>query len=330
MGGRETDNGTTVIGFEHAIIAAGSQATEIPVFPNDDPRLMDSTDALEMADVPERMLVIGGGIIGLEMATACRYAEGVDYLGVSRVMFLNCAESYSAYRQRVGRVLRACIHTAAGVLEYTPKSKKTHHVSIFTYMSVLQMGQEYDVNQANDNDLQSSDTYFYYRLRGFEKADYTRWLVEVDWECNMITNATEVTATGLESMARDLSLDLDETSMRPGAGGGFYDRTVDVSDENTANIFSATMDDADVASPSRARAFGSAEKRSSSSGTTGTGTTTTTTATGTIGGGSSSSGAAEREMLASLAKTSEAMDAVSAAAAVAEATLQRAARLMLA
>lgn len=65
----ETDNGTTVIGFEHAIIAAGSQATEIPVFPNDDPRLMDSTDALEMADVPERMLVIGGGIIGLEMAT---------------------------------------------------------------------------------------------------------------------------------------------------------------------------------------------------------------------------------------------------------------------
>ena len=137
-------------------------------------------------------------------------------------------------------------------------------------------------------------------------------------------NATEVTATGLESMARDLSLDLDETSMRPGAGGGFYDRTVDVSDENTANIFSATMDDADVASPSRARAFGSAEKRSSSSGTTGTGTTTTTTATGTIGGGSSSSGAAEREMLASLEKTSEAMDAVSAAAAVAEATLQRA------
>ena len=125
-------------------------------------------------------------------------------------------------------------------------------------------------------------------------------------------------------MARNLSLDLDETSMRPGAGGGFYDRTVDVSDENTANIFSATMDDADVASPSRARAFGSAEKRSSSSGTTGTGTTTTTTATGTIGGGSSSSGAAEREMLASLAKTSEAMDAVSAAAAVAEATLQRA------
>jgi dihydrolipoamide dehydrogenase len=43
--------------------------TKIPVFPNDDPRMMDSTDALELEDVPESLLVIGGGIIGLEMAT---------------------------------------------------------------------------------------------------------------------------------------------------------------------------------------------------------------------------------------------------------------------
>ena len=65
----ETPDGTTEIGFERAIIAAGSQAVEIPGFPNDDPRLMDSTDALVLDDVPERLLVIGGGIIGLEMAT---------------------------------------------------------------------------------------------------------------------------------------------------------------------------------------------------------------------------------------------------------------------
>ncbi|NIP78505.1 MAG: FAD-dependent oxidoreductase, partial [Gemmatimonadetes bacterium] len=45
------------------------QATEIPVFPNDDPRVMDSTGALALEDVPKRLLVIGGGIIGLEMAT---------------------------------------------------------------------------------------------------------------------------------------------------------------------------------------------------------------------------------------------------------------------
>ena len=65
----ETPGGTTVIGFERAIIAAGSQAAGLPGFPDDDPRLMDSTDALVLDDVPERLLVIGGGIIGLEMAT---------------------------------------------------------------------------------------------------------------------------------------------------------------------------------------------------------------------------------------------------------------------
>ena len=64
----ETDNGET-IEFEHCIIAAGSRVTKIPAFPFDDPRVMDSTDALELADVPKRLLIVGGGIIGLEMAT---------------------------------------------------------------------------------------------------------------------------------------------------------------------------------------------------------------------------------------------------------------------
>ena len=62
-------DGTTEIEFRHAVIAAGSQAIEIPGFPNDDPRLMDSTDALVLDEVPGRLLVVGGGIIGLEMAT---------------------------------------------------------------------------------------------------------------------------------------------------------------------------------------------------------------------------------------------------------------------
>ncbi|MBL7002930.1 MAG: dihydrolipoyl dehydrogenase [Gammaproteobacteria bacterium] len=63
------DGKETIVSFDNCIIAAGSQATEIPVFPNDDPRLMDSTDALEMDDIPNKLLIIGGGIIGLEMAT---------------------------------------------------------------------------------------------------------------------------------------------------------------------------------------------------------------------------------------------------------------------
>tara|TARA_B100001079_G_scaffold270614_1_gene285442 strand:+ start:816 stop:2219 length:1404 start_codon:yes stop_codon:yes gene_type:complete len=62
------DNGE-VIEFEHCIIAAGSRVTKIPAFPFDDPRVMDSTDALELKDVPNRLLIVGGGIIGLEMAT---------------------------------------------------------------------------------------------------------------------------------------------------------------------------------------------------------------------------------------------------------------------
>ena len=61
-------DGETTIGFEQAIIAAGSRVVEIPGIPWDDPRVMDSTGALELADVPERLLLIGGGIIGLEMA----------------------------------------------------------------------------------------------------------------------------------------------------------------------------------------------------------------------------------------------------------------------
>lgn len=62
-------NGTvTTVGFENAIIAAGSQATKFPGAPVDE-RIMDSTGALALADIPKRMLVIGGGIIGLEMGT---------------------------------------------------------------------------------------------------------------------------------------------------------------------------------------------------------------------------------------------------------------------
>ena len=63
-----TDGKITTIGFEHAIIATGSQATKFPGAP-DDERVMDSTGALALADIPKRLLVIGGGIIGLEMGT---------------------------------------------------------------------------------------------------------------------------------------------------------------------------------------------------------------------------------------------------------------------
>ena len=68
------DGNVTTINFEYAIIAAGSQAVKFPNAPIDasgktDPRIMDSTGALRLDDIPKRLLVIGGGIIGLEMGT---------------------------------------------------------------------------------------------------------------------------------------------------------------------------------------------------------------------------------------------------------------------
>jgi len=65
----DSKDGAKTISFDHCIIAAGSGVARIPGFPYDDKRIIDSTGALEMPEVPKRLLVVGGGIIGLEMAT---------------------------------------------------------------------------------------------------------------------------------------------------------------------------------------------------------------------------------------------------------------------
>ena len=66
--GREPTGKAQTVRFRHCVIAAGSQAMRLPFLP-DDPRIVDSTGALELRDAPKKMLVIGGGIIGLEMGT---------------------------------------------------------------------------------------------------------------------------------------------------------------------------------------------------------------------------------------------------------------------
>ncbi|VFP79766.1 Dihydrolipoyl dehydrogenase [Candidatus Erwinia haradaeae] len=66
------DNQTTIITFDYAIIATGSSPLRIPIFPYKDPRIWDSTTALALKTIPERLLIIGGGIIGLEMGTVYR------------------------------------------------------------------------------------------------------------------------------------------------------------------------------------------------------------------------------------------------------------------
>ncbi len=65
----DSEQSTTIVNFDQAIIAVGSHPTKIPAFPYDDSRLMDSTDALELKQIPKKLLIVGGGIIGLEMAT---------------------------------------------------------------------------------------------------------------------------------------------------------------------------------------------------------------------------------------------------------------------
>lgn len=65
----EGPEGTKTVSFDQCVIAAGSEPVTLPFIPHEDPRVIDSTGALELGGVPGRMLVIGGGIIGLEMAT---------------------------------------------------------------------------------------------------------------------------------------------------------------------------------------------------------------------------------------------------------------------
>ena len=62
------DGKATTVSFDQCIIAAGSEPVNLPFLPHDDERVIDSTGALELKDIPKRMLVLGGGIIGLEMA----------------------------------------------------------------------------------------------------------------------------------------------------------------------------------------------------------------------------------------------------------------------
>ncbi|TNF18176.1 MAG: dihydrolipoyl dehydrogenase [Rhodobacteraceae bacterium] len=64
----EGDEGKKTVSFDQCIIAAGSEPVNLPFIPHDDERVIDSTGALELKDIPKRMLVLGGGIIGLEMA----------------------------------------------------------------------------------------------------------------------------------------------------------------------------------------------------------------------------------------------------------------------
>lgn len=94
------------IQFDHAIIAAGSEVTRIPGLPYEDSRLIDSTGALELRDIPDRLLVIGGGIIGLEMS--CVYqalGSRVTVVELSETLIPGCDQDLvKPFQKRVSKL----------------------------------------------------------------------------------------------------------------------------------------------------------------------------------------------------------------------------------
>ncbi len=100
--GVETREGRVNVQFDHAIIACGSTPVRIPGFPHEDPRVLDSTGALELASVPERLLILGGGIIGLEMATVYQaLGSRIDVVELQNQLIPGCDPDLAKVLQKV-------------------------------------------------------------------------------------------------------------------------------------------------------------------------------------------------------------------------------------
>ncbi len=122
-----TGEGGKRVRFAQAIVAAGSQALKLPGFPWDDPRVMDSTDALALAEIPASLLVVGGGIIGLEMA--CVYAalgSAVTVVELAEQLMPGCdADLVKPLQQRLAKRL-AGIHLRTRVAQAVAKKDGIH------------------------------------------------------------------------------------------------------------------------------------------------------------------------------------------------------------
>ncbi len=124
-----TAEGGKRVSFAQAIVAAGSQALKLPGFPWDDARVMDSTDALALADIPRSLLVVGGGIIGLEMA--CVYAalgSAVTVVELAGQLMPGCdADLVKPLQQRLSKRL-AGIHLRTKVAQAAAEKDGIHVV----------------------------------------------------------------------------------------------------------------------------------------------------------------------------------------------------------
>jgi len=121
----EVADGTkTIVGFENCIIAAGSSVTKLPFIPWEDERVWDSTDALELHNIPKRLLVVGGGIIGLEMATVySALGTNVTVVELGAGLMPGADRDLIRLFERVLKKRYENIYTSTKVTELTPTKK---------------------------------------------------------------------------------------------------------------------------------------------------------------------------------------------------------------
>ena len=120
--------GRKVVKFDRAIIAAGSQAIKLPFIP-DDPRVVDSTGALELRQLPKSMLVIGGGIIGLEMATVyCTLGTRIDVVEMLDGLMTGADRDLVKVweKRNAGRFDKVMLRTKTVAAEATPDGVRVH------------------------------------------------------------------------------------------------------------------------------------------------------------------------------------------------------------
>jgi dihydrolipoamide dehydrogenase len=124
----ETKEGRKTVRFANAIIAAGSQAAKLPLLP-EDPRIVDSTGALELKSIPKNMLVIGGGIIGLEMGTVySTLGTRLDVVEMMDGLMLGADRDLVAVWQKANarRFDNVMLKTRTTKVEPSPQGLKVH------------------------------------------------------------------------------------------------------------------------------------------------------------------------------------------------------------
>lgn len=115
-------NDVCTIRFDNAIIAAGSRPVQLPFIPHDDPRIWDSTDALELKSVPGRMLIMGGGIIGLEMGTVYHaLGSQIDVVEMlDQVIPAADKDVVKVFSKRIGKIFNLLLETKVTAVEAKP------------------------------------------------------------------------------------------------------------------------------------------------------------------------------------------------------------------